>query len=285
MKIKIALLFLFILVAPLGLARVKITYGVSTDQNKRPYQEDRFTYARINKGEFFGIYDGHGGDRASSLLKDNLHLYFAKAKGSLKAKFQHAFEQADYISQNSWSDGSTALAIYIDEKDVMYCAWAGDTRAVLEGNGKVFFATQDDKPDRLDEKQRIERAGGEIVKYGVWRVNGLAVSRSIGDVECKRQGIGQIIATPEYARIQLKSKNHFLIFASDGLWDVVENEDAVATVNSLLHSEKSLDVIAKALQGIAIKKGSDDNITVCVVQFDWLPVSTSRKWWNWLWGK
>lgn len=285
MKTKIALVSLFGLVAPLSLAHVKIEYGISTYQNRRPYQEDRFAHAIVDNGEFFGVYDGHGGDKVSSLLKDNLHTYFAQAKGSLEQKFQHAFGQADYISQNSWSDGSTAVAVYIDKNNVMHCAWAGDSRAVLECGGKVCFATQDHKPDRVDEKQRIELAGGEIVHHGVWRVNGLAVSRSIGDVECKRQGVGQIIADPEYAQMQLKPDSHFLIIASDGVWDVIESKEAVEMVSRELRNGLSLDDLAKTLQDAAIKKGSGDNITVCVAQFDWSPISTPRKWWNWLWGK
>jgi serine/threonine protein phosphatase PrpC len=121
--------------------------------------------------------------------------------------------------------------------------------------------------------------------HGVLRVNGLAVSRSIGDKSCKLQGVGQIIATPEYATKKLNSDNHFLILASDGLWDVIDNEEAIAIVNNGLRNKTLLNDIAKTLQTAAIKKGSGDNITVCVVQLDWSPVSTVKKWWNWLWGK
>jgi serine/threonine protein phosphatase PrpC len=152
MKIKYILACLLMLVAPLTMAGVKIKYGISTHQNKRPYQEDRFTHIFIDNGNFFGVYDGHGGDNVSSLLKNNLHSYFAKAHGSIEKKFNHAFEEADYVAQNSWSDGSTALAVFIDKNDAMHCAWAGDTRAVLECGGKVCFATDDHKPDRPDEK-------------------------------------------------------------------------------------------------------------------------------------
>ena len=285
MKSRILLAGLFVLVAPVNTVAVEMTFGISTHQNRRPYQEDRFAHAIVDKGDFFGVYDGHGGDKVSSLLKDNLHTYFAKAKGSVEQKFQHAFEQADFIAQNSWSDGSTALAVYIDKNNVMHFAWAGDTRAVLECGGKFCFGTQDHKPDRADEKQRIEQAGGSVVEWGVWRVNGLAVSRSIGDAVCKLQGIGQILATPEYAQVQLKPDNHFLILASDGVWDEISNKAAVAIVNRGLRNKLSLNDIAKTLQDVAIKKGSGDNITVCVIQFDWSPVSTPRKWWNWLWGK
>jgi protein phosphatase 1L len=302
MNIKIIIACLCAFIAPLSMAHVKISYGVSEHQNRRPYQEDRFA---VYKRKFFGVYDGHGGDKTSSFLQKKLHIYFAQAQGNVEEKFKRAFEEADYVSQNSWQDGSTAVVIYIDKNNVLHCAWAGDSRAVVEGNGKVALATNDHKPDREDEKKRIEKAGGNVVMHGVWRVNGLAVSRSIGDIACKLQGIGQIIATPEYAHMQLTKDNHFAIIASDGLWDVMTNEEAVTVLNmienewrnkeplgvldqlsqDLWRDKKSLDNIAYVLRTIAINRGSGDNITICVIQFDWTPQSAIKKWWNWLWGK
>jgi len=285
MKIKNLLALLCMCLASLSLAQVNIKYGLFTYQNTRPYQEDRFAHAKIDKGEFFGVYDGHGGDKVSSFLKDKLHVFFGKARGSLQKKFERAFEQADYISQNSFKDGSTAVVVYIDKNNRVHLAWVGDSRAVLESNGSVALATQDHKPDRSDEKQRIEKAGGEVLKHGVWRVNGLAVSRSIGDVSLKKMGVGQIIATPEYAQMQLTADNHFLILASDGLWDVMSNEDCVKMVRAALSKNKSLDVIAEGLAREAIKQASGDNITVSVIQFDWSSGSRAKSWWSWLWGK
>jgi len=291
MKVRIVLLPL-LFTAVITFAGVKINYGVSTHQNRRPYQEDRFMHVAGNAGQFFGIYDGHGGAHVSELLTQKLHRYFAQAKGSIQQKFERAFEKADYEAQNQYPhEGSTALTIIVDKNDKAYFAWAGDTRAVLEDNGAVGFFTADHKPDRKDEKERIERAGGKIKMYGVWRVNGLAVSRSIGDASCKQEGVGQIIATPEYKALQLKENNHFLVMASDGLWDVMENEEVVAMVSAALRNNKSLNDIAQMLQNEAIKRGSGDNITVCVMQFDWQKEyrqpreSLMRRFWNWLQGK
>lgn len=47
--------------------------------------------------------------------------------------------------------------------------------------------TQDHHPDRDDERNRVEAAGGYVEWLGVPRVNGeIAVSRAIGDVSFKR---------------------------------------------------------------------------------------------------
>lgn len=47
--------------------------------------------------------------------------------------------------------------------------------------------TRDHHPDRVDERARIETAGGSVIVLGVPRVNGiLAMSRALGDVYLKR---------------------------------------------------------------------------------------------------
>ncbi|HEX4068614.1 MAG TPA: PP2C family protein-serine/threonine phosphatase [Candidatus Babeliales bacterium] len=251
-------------------SKFNITYGHSTHKNKRPYQEDRFDHAMIDGDQFFAIYDGHGGDEVSSFLKDNLHDYFAQclisAGKNKREAFECAFAKAEDYSLKNYDAGSTAVVAFI-ESDILHLAWVGDSRAVLESNSKPSFPTEDHKPDSKDEKERIERAGGQVYWHGVWRVNGLAVSRSIGDRKMKVGKEGQIIAMPEYAEIQLNKNNHFMILASDGLWDTISSEEAVAMVNKGLEDNKSLNDIAQELQNAAIAKGSGDNITVCVVKF------------------
>lgn len=272
-----------------GFAQIDIQHGIKAEQNARPYQEDRFTYAQIapqgsdllkNGGTFVAVYDGHGGDKTSSFLGDNLHNYFTDAVLDYEAKelccefpFKHAFDEAFFIAEkhaleNFW-DGSTAVAAYIENKDeddvYMHCAWVGDSRLVLD-NG---FATEDHKPDRADEKERIEDAGGQVYMHGVWRVNGLAVSRSIGDGSRKGGKYdGHIIATPEYAKIKLTPDNKFFIIASDGLWDVMNNNSAINMVKKQMQKTDDLGAIAQSLLNKAKKRGSLDNITVSVVKLN-----------------
>ena len=49
----------------------------------------------------------------------------------------------------------------------------------------AFPLSEDHKPNRTDERQRIESAGGVVVWAGTWRVGGvLAVSRAFGECPC-----------------------------------------------------------------------------------------------------
>lgn len=54
------------------------------------------------------------------------------------------------------------------------------------------------------------------------RVSGqLAVTRALGDLDLKTQGV---INIPDVREIELTDKMDFLIIASDGLWDTISDE-------------------------------------------------------------
>jgi protein phosphatase 2C len=93
----------------------------------------------------------------------------------------------------------------------MWVANAGDSRTILVKKDSVVQVTTDHKPNEPNEKARILAAGGSIIFYGVWRVNGallplftpsrvptivsgmLATSRGFGDASLKPV----VLATPE----------------------------------------------------------------------------------------
>ena len=85
---------------------------------------------------------------------------------------------------NSTGHAGSAANVVLITKNEIYCANAGDCRAVLsKRGGKTINLSDDHKPDNPGEKQRIERANGFVLEK---RVNGnLALSRSLGDFEYK----------------------------------------------------------------------------------------------------
>lgn len=88
----------------------------------------------------------------------------------------------------------------------------------------------DHKPNRQDERTRIENAGGVVVWAGTWRVGGvLAVSRAFGDRLLKRY----VVATPDITEETVGPDDQLVVLASDGLWDVVSNDDAVSLVKDI----------------------------------------------------
>jgi protein phosphatase PTC2/3 len=79
--------------------------------------------------------------------------------------------------------GSTAITVLIRENK-LYCANAGDSRAIACRNGTLVTLSNDHKPNNPEEMDRIYNAGG-WVEFN--RVNGnLALSRALGDFLFKR---------------------------------------------------------------------------------------------------
>lgn len=166
--------------------------------------------------------------------------------------------------------GSTALCALIENKQKLYIAWLGDSQGILVRNGQIIELTEPHKPDREDEKLRIEQQGGVVTCYDTWRVNGtLAVSRAIGDPEHKPY----VISEPEIKEIVLDGSEDFLILGCDGLWDQISPEEAATLVYQYL-CENGQDDVVSAAENVASylctqakEEGSSDNITTIVVFF------------------
>ena len=79
--------------------------------------------------------------------------------------------------------GCTACVVLITDSEI-YCANAGDSRAVLCVDARAVEMSIDHKPELATEKARIEKAGGFVEEN---RVKGiLNLSRSLGDLEYKQ---------------------------------------------------------------------------------------------------
>ncbi|XP_057466849.1 probable protein phosphatase 2C 59 isoform X1 [Actinidia eriantha] len=281
----------------------KFSYGYASSPGKRSSMEDFYeTRIDGVDGEIvglFGVFDGHGGARAAEYVKQNLfnnlivHPKFISdtksALGCLSMQYNMAcfldIVQIAYLaiyfslvsvfaadayshtdseflksenSQNTDAGSTASTAILVGDR--LLVANVGDSRAVICKGGKAIAVSRDHKPDQTDERQRIEDAGGFVIWAGTWRVGGvLALSRAFGDRLLKQY----VVADPEIQEEKIDSSLEFLILASDGLWDVVTNEEAVGMVKPIQEPEKA----ATRLTQEAYQRGSADNITTVVVRF------------------
>lgn len=115
---------------------------------------------------------------------------------------------------------------------------------------------------QLKEHKRIKEAGGFITFNGVWRVAGvLATSRALGDFPLKDRRL--VVAQPDVLTFNLADLGAtFMVLASDGLWDALSNDDAVAFAAP--HLDEPL-CGARSLVNRAYDIGSLDNISALVV--------------------
>lgn len=251
----------------------KVAYGYSLFRGNRSNMED-FHHAQFKtepkSGEvvgLFGVFDGHGGPNAADYVRSNLFinlLEHTKFTTDIASALVESFEFTDteYLKQNdnaSRDDGCTAVTAVV-VGDRLLVANVGDSRAVLSRQGKAMAMSIDHKPNTREERTRIEDAGGVVVWAGTWRVGGvLAVSRAFGDRPLKRY----VIPTPDIREEGLSAADDCLILASDGLWDVISNQDAVALIKDVSEADKA----AERLVHEAYLRGSNDNISCVVLKF------------------
>lgn len=251
-----------------------MSYGYTLLRGKRSNMED-FHHAAFKKDPatskvvgLFGIFDGHGGPHAADFVKTNLFINLmqhAKFTTDTAKALVDAYEHTDsqYLQEDGKSnhdDGCTAVtAVLVGQK--LYIGNVGDSRAVLCRAGQAVPLSVDHKPNTKDERQRIEDAGGVVVWAGTWRVGGvLAVSRAFGDRPLKPY----VIPTPYIQEEQLTAADEFFILASDGLWDVITNQDAIQMVKNVPDAQKAARLLAEQ----AYERGSNDNISCVVVRFN-----------------
>ena len=226
--------------------------------------------------------------------------------------FQAAFEKvaAEVNRISHWSyQGSTAVAVMIHEDAVdedgmlqrtLISANVGDSRAILcKRDGTVVQLTRDHKPNDVIERNRIEASGGSvdwcgmsdangnpIEGTGVYRINGnLAVARAIGD-RAEKPCVSSEAEISTYD-ISGDRTGDIILLASDGLWDVMENEDVanfvrqklqevVVDAPGALDEGESVALEAKQLRmqwkrvadlvvDEALQRGSTDNVSVVII--------------------
>ena len=115
--------------------------------------------------------------------------------------------------------GSTAVCSLITPSHI-FTASVGDSRSVLgQRRGQAIGMSEDHKPELVDERNRIVKAGG-FVLYD--RVNGeLAMSRAMGDFqykENKKLGVSQqmVICIPDIAVHERCDDDIVMVVACDG---------------------------------------------------------------------
>ncbi|KAL2940214.1 putative protein phosphatase 2C 38 [Bienertia sinuspersici] len=72
---------------------------------------------------------------------------------------------------------------------------------------------------------------------------GIAMSRCFGDFVMKHYGI---ISTPVITHHHITSDDLFILLATDGVWDVLTNEEVASIVSSAEHEEMAAKAVVEA---------------------------------------
>uniref|UniRef100_A0A0E0R7H5 protein-serine/threonine phosphatase n=1 Tax=Oryza rufipogon TaxID=4529 RepID=A0A0E0R7H5_ORYRU len=184
--------------------------------------------------------------RSPTLAGQKEHQEFFNA---MKESFRKAFKNVDKelkLQRNidSICSGTTAVTLIKQGHDLIV-GNLGDSRAVLgtrDQNDKLVAhqLTVDLKPDHPREARRIRRCNGRVFAHQdepdvarLWLPNcnspGLAMARAFGDFCLKDFGL---ISVPDVTYRQITEKDEFIVLATDGVWDVLSNQEVVDVVAS-----------------------------------------------------
>ncbi|RAL64380.1 hypothetical protein DID88_001856 [Monilinia fructigena] len=192
---------------------------------------------------FFGVYDGHGGDRVALFAGENIHQIVAKQeafqKGDIEQALKDGFLATDrailmdprYEEEVSGCTASVGIIshkkIYVEIREV----WLG-----VKGRAKPL--SFDHKPQNEGEKARINAAGG-FVDFG--RVNGnLALSRAI-DVTVH----------------DITDDDEFLVVACDGIWDCQSSQAVIEFVRRGIVAKQDLSKICENMMDNCLASNSE----------------------------
>ena len=245
---------------------------------------------------YFAIFDGHGGKDVASFLSINLHHFLideinninfgtndeeniSNIIESIKSAFMK-IDQNILANENFTNDvGSTATLIFIyynslsenilnnnndnGNKNVertLICANIGDSNGYLITKSNISQITKPHKCEDTSEVQRIKGTGG-IVFQG--RIFGkLILTRTLGDKEMKKYGV---IPVPDFYTKKIEKDDLFVIIASDGIWDVINEEELYKMGNE---KELSSEIFSKKIMDLAKERDTRDNSSCIVIKLN-----------------
>lgn len=259
---------------------------------KKTNQDNCFLHKNFMtvRQSLFGCFDGHGpnGHHVSAFVKEKLPATLATNQqvwsdpgGALKATFMAVDAALCACGTDISFSGSTGVVTLLQGKRLT-CAWVGDSRCVLgrrvNGSLCALALTEDHKPGSDGERTRILASGGRVDRLineagepvgpqRVWLrsawIPGLAMSRALGDAVAHQVGV---ISEPEVLQHDLTPDDEFMVIATDGVWEFISNEEAVAIVAGCSSPEAAAKKLVEEAhrRWVSEEDGVVDDITVVV---------------------
>lgn len=284
-----------------------IGFGPLKKENQDEYYVQITDFAGQPNSSLFCVFDGHGtyGKDAATfcrqelplLLDEELSELFAVGDGKTADSelagaveliicevFMETEKRLQQSGVNVQSSGTTATVVY-QLRNKLWVASAGDSRVILcssvGGCWKERPLTIDHRPARRSERARVEAAGGRVEpkrlpsgklvgEPRLWLQHiptpGLLLSRSIGDDMATSVGC---TAQPEVTHTSLRPGDTYLVLGSDGVWDVLTNQQVCDIACSCPTPEAACQKVLEASLLEWEERLAADNVTVLVVKYMW----------------
>ncbi|CAL1373321.1 unnamed protein product [Linum trigynum] len=250
-----------------------VTHGYHLVKGKSHHPMEDYIFAEFRKVDdnelgLFAIFDGHLSHTVPDYLRNNLFdnilkepNFWSEPEKAITTAY-HATD-SDILDNagNLGKGGSTAVTAILINCHKLVVANVGDSRAVISKNGVAKQLSVDHEPGL--EKEEIENRGGFVTNFpgDVARVDGqLAVARAFGDKSLKKH----LSSDPDVVVEMVGDDDtDCIILASDGLWKVMSNQEAVDAIKGV----KDARAAAKRLTDEALNRNSSDDISCIVIKF------------------
>lgn len=226
---------------------------------KKNYLNDQNKYMYV-------LCDGHSGDQVAKIVIDRLPIIYGETLKETNFNVDQSLTDSFRIMDEELTQyeetGSTCCLAYIcieDKQRVLYSANVGDSRTILIRNKEAIRISYDHKANDKTEMKRVKQEGGLIIRGRLYGT--LAITRALGDYSFKID-VNGLINVPYVTRTLLEDTDKYIITASDGVWDVINEEKALELI-SKSDSDCSAGISKKFVLS-AMELGSKDNIS-CIV--------------------
>ncbi|KAG5591361.1 hypothetical protein H5410_041875 [Solanum commersonii] len=206
---------------------------------------------------------------------------FNKWKEACLSSFKVMDKDIRSLEKLDCSCSGTTAVVAIRQDDDLIIANLGDSRAILgrkteEGVIEAVQLTTDLKPSLPSEAERIRNCDGRVLALKeephiqrVWLphedVPGLAMSRAFGDFMLKNYGI---ISKPDVSYHHISPNDQFLVLATDGVWDVLSNDQVVSIVCATNNAAAAAEAVVQASLDAWKQKfpnsKRDDSTVICL---------------------
>ena len=192
--------------------------------------------------------------------------------------------------------GTTCVLVFKLGKKII-CSNVGDSRAILVERNfsfdektneittkyEIIELSHDHKPNNKEEKERIEKAGGEVeqefenetdeksnLPFRVWKKGcdypGLSLSRSLGDKIAEEIGV---ISEPDFIEVEIDRYSKYIIMGSDGVFEHLSNNEIIEVSKKYLNNDNlqlACDIIVeKEAELFKQKENRVDDITINII--------------------
>ncbi|GAV74044.1 PP2C domain-containing protein [Cephalotus follicularis] len=253
-----------------GKVSKNVTHGHDLVKGKSNHAMEDFVVSEFKQVDdndlgLFAVFDGHLGHAVANYLQNHLfanilkeHDFWTEIEQAIRRAYRTTDAEILDKAVLLGKGGSTAVTAILINGQKLVVANVGDSRAVICKNGIARQLSVDHEPSK--EKRMIETRGGFVSNLpgDVPRVDGqLAVARTFGDKSLKIH----LSSEPDVAVETIDDDTEFIILASDGIWTVMSNQDAVDSIKHIKDANsaaKHLIEDALSRRNIIVQKGKKE---------------------------